>query len=144
MLGLARKRLGELADLQLCSAVNLPYRNNSFDLVMASYTLHEMPYKDRVSVVAEMARVLKPSGRILLTDFLSGPHDFPMRWVDSAFIYLYERMAGGEHFRNSRDFLRRGGLQGLVASSSLEVGRWFFPKGRAVALFLLRKERRKE
>jgi ubiquinone/menaquinone biosynthesis C-methylase UbiE len=139
MLKVARKRLGEQADLKLCNAAQMPFQNESFDLILASYTLHEMPFELRPAVVEEMTRVVKPDGRILLTDFLSGPYEFPKGWVDAAFRYFYERMAGRAHFRNGRDFLMRGGLKALVARSSLKVKKRFFPKGGTLAFYLLGK-----
>jgi SAM-dependent methyltransferase len=140
MLKLARKRLGELADLRLCSAGRLPFRDDSFDLVLASFTLHEMPFEDRAAVVAEMARVVRPCGRVRLIDFRSRPHVSPRQRAESFVIYIYERMAGGEHFRNGRDFLRRGGIQGLVSRSPLKVRAGFLPKNRAIGVYLLQKE----
>jgi ubiquinone/menaquinone biosynthesis C-methylase UbiE len=140
MLKLARRRLGELADLRLCSAGRLPYRDDSFDLVLTSFTLHELPFEVRAAVIAEMARVVRPSGRIRLIDFRSPPYHSLRERADSVIIYIYERMAGGEHFRNGRDFLRRGGIQGLVFRSPLEVSARFLPKNRAIGVYLLQKE----
>ena len=140
MLKLARRRLGELADLRLCSAGRLPYRDDGFDLVLTSFTLHEMPFEVRAAVIAEMARVVRPSGRIRLIDFRSPPYLSLRGRADSVIIYIYERIAGGEHFRNGRDFLRRGGIQGLVSRSPLEVRARFLPKNRAIGVYLLQKE----
>lgn len=139
MLRVARKRLGELAELQMCSGAQLPYRSDSFDLVLASLTLHEMPAEIRSAVVEEIVRVVRPDGRILLTDFLTGPYAFPIGWGVAIVRNMYERAAGREHFHNGRDFLRRGGLQELVDNSSLNVEQRYVPKTGTVALYLLRK-----
>lgn len=57
MLREARRRLGDHADLRLCSAAQLPFKDKFFDLVLSTYTLHEIPYEDRPSFILEMMRV---------------------------------------------------------------------------------------
>ena len=59
MLRAARRRLGDRADLCLCSAAQLPFKDKFFDLVLSTYTLHEIAYEDRSSVILEMMRVVK-------------------------------------------------------------------------------------
>lgn len=44
----------------------LPFADNSFDFVTCANSFHHYPHQDRA--VAEMFRVLKPSGRILMID----------------------------------------------------------------------------
>lgn len=48
----------------------LPFTDGSFDVVSSVYLLHELPRKIRVAAAAEMARVLKPGGRVILVDSL--------------------------------------------------------------------------
>lgn len=139
MLKMAEKRLGSEADLRLGSAARLPFTADGFDLVMASYTLHEIEPGERSAMVAEMKRVAKPEGRILITDFLAGPYRALRGWVHTTVRYMYERLAGGEHFRNGREFLRRGGLDALVAGSGLKVSEAYRLRGGAVGMVLLQK-----
>jgi ubiquinone/menaquinone biosynthesis C-methylase UbiE len=121
MLAVARRRLGDSADLRMCSGKMLSFPDCSFDLVLATYLLHELPSEDRPAVIREMMRVVKREGRILLTDYLPGPFRFPLGWINAMVIYIFERAAGRTHFENGRDFLRRGGLTGLVRRSGLRV-----------------------
>ena len=137
MLRVARRRLGDHADLRLCSAAQLPFKDEFFDLVLSTYTLHEIPYEDRSSVILEMMRVVKSNGRILLTDYLPGPFRFPDGWINAMLIYILERSAGREHYNNGRDFLRRGGLRGLVKHSCLHVEEQMVVRGGNIAFFLL-------
>ncbi len=44
----------------------LPFTDNSFDLVTCCHSFHHYP--DQAGVVAEMHRVLRPSGRLLIVD----------------------------------------------------------------------------
>jgi ubiquinone/menaquinone biosynthesis C-methylase UbiE len=121
MLEVARRKLGERADLRLADAAHMPYADDSFDLVTAFLTLHEMPAATRMAVMAEMVRVVHQEGRLLLIDYRSGPIRFPKGWLFKALIVCMELAAGPEHFRNYRDFLAREGLPGLIAAHGLSV-----------------------
>ena len=121
MLEVARRKLGERADLRLADAAELPYADDSFDLVTAFLTLHEMPTAIRTAAMAEMVRVVNREGRLLLIDYRSGPIRFPKGWFFKAFIVSMEVAAGREHFHNYRDFLAREGLPGLISAYGLLV-----------------------
>jgi len=84
MLEMARQKLGERADLRLADAAEMPYADDSFDLVTAFLTLHEMPAATRTAVMAEMVRVVNRDGRLLLIDYRSGPIRFPKGWLFKA------------------------------------------------------------
>lgn len=64
-------RLGRPADLRLADAENLPFADGSFDSVIATLTLCSIP--DPGTAVAEMARVLRPGGRLVLLDHVASP-----------------------------------------------------------------------
>lgn len=66
MLDLARRRLGDDADLTVGDlAKPLPYDDATFDDVVASLVLHYL--KDWTEPLAELRRVLKPGGRLILS-----------------------------------------------------------------------------
>ncbi len=123
MLGLAKKKLGDDADLRLGDASAMPFDDGAFDLVLGFLTLHEMPLDTRGPVVSEMARVAAADGRIVFVDFHHGPYSFPKGWFYRAIIVPIEIAAGREHFRNHRDFLSRKGLPALIADHGLTVER---------------------
>jgi demethylmenaquinone methyltransferase / 2-methoxy-6-polyprenyl-1,4-benzoquinol methylase len=50
-----------------CDAEALPFADRSFDLVSVAFGLRNMTHKDRA--LAEMHRVLKPGGRVLVLEF---------------------------------------------------------------------------
>lgn len=58
------------ADLTEGNAEALPYPDNSMDVVISIYLFHELPPKARLASLREMARVLKPGGRLVLGDSL--------------------------------------------------------------------------
>jgi ubiquinone/menaquinone biosynthesis C-methylase UbiE len=53
-------------DLVHGDAQSLPFDDASFDIVTCSHSFHHYP--DQRGVVAEMARVLKPGGRVMIVD----------------------------------------------------------------------------
>jgi ubiquinone/menaquinone biosynthesis C-methylase UbiE len=50
------------------AAEQLPFADRSFALVTCIYLFHELPRKVRIQVAGEMARVLRPGGRLILVD----------------------------------------------------------------------------
>jgi demethylmenaquinone methyltransferase/2-methoxy-6-polyprenyl-1,4-benzoquinol methylase len=70
MLRQGRDRLldeGIVLPTLLCDAESLPFASASFDLVSVAFGLRNMTHKDKA--LAEMARVLKPGGRLLVLEF---------------------------------------------------------------------------
>ena len=70
MLGEGRDRLideGLVLPTVLCDAEALPFPTGHFDLVSVAFGLRNMTRKERA--LAEMCRVLKPGGRLLVLEF---------------------------------------------------------------------------
>jgi demethylmenaquinone methyltransferase / 2-methoxy-6-polyprenyl-1,4-benzoquinol methylase len=83
MLTRGRDRLldeGRLGPVAQCDAEKLPFPNNYFDIVTVAFGLRNMTHKDQA--LAEMRRVLRPGGRLLVLEFskvwapLSPAYDF--------------------------------------------------------------------
>ncbi|MCB9455403.1 MAG: methyltransferase domain-containing protein [Anaerolineaceae bacterium] len=140
MLGVARKNLGEDADLHLADARQMPFGDDSFDLVTISLAIHEMRQAMREGVTREMKRVLKPDGRILVIDFHTGPYQFPQGWLQKGVLVMAEIVAGREHFTNYRDFMARRGVPPFAEANGLVVDKQRIVGGGTMGLFLLRVE----
>jgi demethylmenaquinone methyltransferase/2-methoxy-6-polyprenyl-1,4-benzoquinol methylase len=70
MLKQGRDRLtdkGILLPTTVCDAEQLPFADAYFDLVCVAFGLRNMTHKDRA--LKEMARVLKPGGKLLVLEF---------------------------------------------------------------------------
>jgi ubiquinone/menaquinone biosynthesis C-methylase UbiE len=121
MVNAASRKLGEKADIRVGDASRMPYQDNSFDLVVAMFTLHEMPGSIRLPVINEMARVTKMDGHLLLVDFHPGPVRFPKGWLYKVAIFFIEMCAGREHFKNYRNFIANKGLPPLIETNNLHI-----------------------
>jgi cyclopropane fatty-acyl-phospholipid synthase-like methyltransferase len=60
--------LADRLSFQHADAMDLPFPEESFDLVWALESLHHMP--DRWQVIRQAARILRPGGRMAIGDFL--------------------------------------------------------------------------
>jgi len=70
MLTVGRDRLldeGVMAPAAQCDAEKLPFPDNHFDIVTVAFGLRNMTHKDQA--LAEMRRVLRPGGRLLVLEF---------------------------------------------------------------------------
>jgi ubiquinone/menaquinone biosynthesis C-methylase UbiE len=97
MLDLARRRaadLGRELELLEADAESLPFDDARFDTVVCELALCSIPRP--ATAIAEMVRVLKPGGRLLLLDHVGSA--FPPLW---ALQWIVERVTipvAGEHF----------------------------------------------
>lgn len=70
-----RRHQGQAAPVQGDSE-RLPFADDSFDAITCAHSFHHYPHQERA--VAEMFRVLRPGGRLLLID---GHRDWVWGWV---------------------------------------------------------------
>ena len=82
MLAVGRDKLlddGIVAPLALCDAEKLPFADDTFDCVSVAFGLRNMTHKE--AALAEMTRVARPGGRVLVLEFsrpwkpLAGAYD---------------------------------------------------------------------
>jgi demethylmenaquinone methyltransferase/2-methoxy-6-polyprenyl-1,4-benzoquinol methylase len=83
MLRRGRDRLldeGLVLPTTICDAEGLPFRSGSFDLVSVAFGLRNMTHKELA--LAEMCRVLRPGGRLLVLEFsrVAEPLRKPYDW----------------------------------------------------------------
>ncbi len=116
----ARRRAAELghpATLVEGDAMGLPFPDESFDTVVATFVLCGVP-DDRAAIV-EMLRVLAPGGRLLLADHvIAGPA--PLRWGQR--LLELATVRNGEYFtRRPSEHLGALGLA-VVETERLGLG----------------------
>lgn len=67
MLKIARGRLAPAVDLREARAELIPHEDSSFDVVTSCSVFHHI--REPVRALSEMRRVLKPAGRLVITDW---------------------------------------------------------------------------
>jgi demethylmenaquinone methyltransferase/2-methoxy-6-polyprenyl-1,4-benzoquinol methylase len=129
MLARGRDRMlddGRLARAVQCDAERLPFAAASFDCVSVAFGLRNMTHME--AALAEMARVLKPGGRLLVLEFsqvwkpLQAPYDLyslkVLPWLGervagdaAAYRYLAESIRRHPDQETLRAMLERAGLE---------------------------------
>ncbi|WP_310389611.1 bifunctional demethylmenaquinone methyltransferase/2-methoxy-6-polyprenyl-1,4-benzoquinol methylase UbiE [Roseateles sp.] len=99
MLRQGRNRLldeGLILPTGLCDAEKLPFKSASFDLVSVAFGLRNMTHKDQA--LAEMCRVLKPGGRLLVLEFskVAAPLQKPYDWYSFKILPRLGQMIAGD------------------------------------------------
>ena len=99
MLRVGRDRLideGLALPTNLCDAEKLPYPAHSFDRVCVAFGLRNMTHKD--VALAEMCRVLKPGGRLLVLEFskVAAPLSKPYDWYSFNILPTLGQMIAGD------------------------------------------------
>jgi len=105
---MARKATQRLTSVTVGSAENLPVRDASFDCAFAKSVIHHLA--DAEHGVAEIARALKPGGRVV---FVDTAENFVSRWPR-------QLMKHSEHFSELHQNLSRTHYRELI-STHLEI-----------------------
>jgi len=98
-------------------ASTMPFYSASFDAVIMQLGLHEMENKIRMNSGREIIRVAKKDAVFVLFDFA------PTNKLSfSKFILtIIEFIAGTDHYRNGRRFIKNGGILSFLENLNLEV-----------------------
>ncbi len=99
MLRQGRERLidkGVLLPTAVCDAEQLPFADQQFDLVCVAFGLRNMTHKDRA--LREMARVLKPGGKLLVLEFskVAAPLTKAYDWYSFEVLPRLGKMVAGD------------------------------------------------
>lgn len=111
MLSIARKRAAELGtdvDLREGDAHRLPFEEASFDTVLCTYSLCNIPDPQRA--VEEMRRVLKPDGRLILVDHIRAAAQ-PVLWFQKVIEFFSLRLEGENMTRRPAEQVEAAGLE---------------------------------
>jgi SAM-dependent methyltransferase len=106
----AKKRLNDIiVNFVAMNAEAMTFWDNQFDTVCASYTIHHL--ENIGTVLAEMYRVLKPGGTLIIQEMYSDGEQTPAQLVDRDIHHFQakvDRLVGIPHFETlPRQRLRR-------------------------------------
>ncbi|TAL21175.1 MAG: bifunctional demethylmenaquinone methyltransferase/2-methoxy-6-polyprenyl-1,4-benzoquinol methylase UbiE [Aquabacterium sp.] len=99
MLQQGRERLlneGVVLPTVICDAEQLPFASDSFDIVTVAFGLRNMTHKERA--LAEMCRVLKPGGKLLVLEFskVIEPLRKPYDWYSFNILPRLGKLVAGD------------------------------------------------
>jgi ubiquinone/menaquinone biosynthesis C-methylase UbiE len=112
MLDVARKNLGAFTNVEYHQAdgLDLPFPEESLDAVFANMYLHHCP--DPLAALREMARILRPGGRLVITDIDEHSHT----WMKKEMADLWL----GFNRSQLRNWMREAGLVNVIMDCSGE------------------------
>ena len=113
-------------------ATALPLKSKSFTQMNISLALHEKSQSQADQIMHELCRISAPGGTATILDF-SPPIDCRSRW-GWRFARIFEALAGPAHYKLSRDFMKRGGLDAFLKSYAFRVLRSKHLKGGSAFL----------
>ena len=90
MLNVARQKLPKSVELQVGSADSIPFPDESFDRVISTSAFHY--FRNPARSIQEMKRVLKPNGRLVITDWCDD-------YLTCRFLDVFLRLFDRAHFR---------------------------------------------
>jgi SAM-dependent methyltransferase len=135
MLERARPRVAELpfpAELHQTGAERVPFPEGHFDTAVITFTLCTIP--DPAAALAEVRRVLKPSGRLLFVEHTRSVQP-ALALVQDGLTPLWKKIGGGCHLnRPAVDLVRSAGFA-VRDCAPVWRERWtLFPVYRATAV----------
>lgn len=90
------------------------YKNDSFDVAVTSMAIHQFDPDLAIRILKEMRRI---APRLIIMDYMY-PRPFGF---SSLILFIIERIAGGDHYRNFRKYNNLGGLDYFLSRSGLEL-----------------------
>jgi ubiquinone/menaquinone biosynthesis C-methylase UbiE len=116
---------------QLADAAALPFADGYFDYASITLALHDKEPSLQQKIVAEMKRVVKRGGSLVLIDY-NVP--LPLHiWAVSARVI--EFAVGGSHYRSFREYLAHDGTREILKKQGLrEVSRIYLKSGLLAAV----------
>ena len=90
------------------------YPDNNFDVAVSTMAMHQFDPETGIKVLREIKRLAR---RIIIADYNCPMRPGPAAWL----AYLIEYIAGGDHYRNFRQYMINGGLNKLAEEAGLSI-----------------------
>jgi ubiquinone/menaquinone biosynthesis C-methylase UbiE len=134
MINLASKKLkyGQVeASFFLADAGCLPFIDKCFDFTSVSFGLHDKNGETRDKIISGMKRITKQSGSLICIDFaVPLPNN-----IYGLAARAIECLVGGAHYQGFKDYVKHGGLEGIMRRHYLKIEKKQYLKGGMVAIF---------
>ncbi|HKL37751.1 MAG TPA: methyltransferase domain-containing protein [Bacteroidales bacterium] len=116
------------------SAMN--FEDNRFNLGIISFALHEKPFAVARQIIKEAARIIQNEGHLIIVDYMFDGH---ARMSARAAIHMVERMAGKDHYRSFRQYVKNGGPDHLLADYLVEEEYRFHGQATGIRVYSMEK-----
>jgi len=90
------------------------FKDREFDVAITSMAVHQFEESLAIQILCEMKRI---SRKVIIADY-----NYPMETGPAqSLAYGIEKMAGGDHYRNFRNYMAKGGLKYFTDAAVLPV-----------------------
>ena len=88
------------------------FADNEFDVAVTSMAIHQFEPELAIKILAEMKRI---ASRLIVADY-----NCPMsKGIFRSVAYGMEKLAGGDHYRNFRNYMAVGGMEYFAGEAGL-------------------------
>ena len=112
------------------------FKDEAFDIIIISFALHEKDRKTQEALIEEAYRIVKANGLMLAIDYV---FDNKTAKYSKTLINIVEKIAGGEHYRNFKNYLKNNGLASLIKKDKFKLVRHHRVTSGAVTVSLFQK-----
>ncbi len=90
------------------------FKNKEFDIAMTSMAIHQFDADLAIRIMSEMKRI---APKIIIVDY-----NYPMpKGYSRSIAYGIEWLAGGDHYRNFKKYMTKGGIHTFLKESGLTI-----------------------
>lgn len=107
---------GEQVKCDKQDATELRFNDDSFDMGIISFALHEKPLDVAGKILDEARRVIQPGGHLIVVDYT---FENGAKLHVKLAIRIVERFAGREHYRFFKNYIKYGGMDQLIRGCNL-------------------------
>jgi arsenite methyltransferase len=94
------------------SITSIPLPDSSVDCIISNCVINLVPKSDKPTVFKEIARILKPGGRVAISDILARK-ELPGSIVNDMALYV-GCVAGASQIAEYEEYLQRAGFEGMA------------------------------
>ena len=94
------------------SITSIPLPDSSVDCIISNCVINLFPKNDKPTVFQEIARILKPGGRVAVSDILARK-ELPGSIVNDMALYV-GCVAGASQIAEYEEYLQRAGFKGMA------------------------------
>ncbi len=94
------------------------FEKESFDVVIISFAIHEKERIVQEKILAESYRLMKKGALLLVVDYEFDNSTFLIGKIG---ITIVERIAGKNHYKNFRNYIKNNGLKSLIDTEKFEL-----------------------